>query len=708
MNRRFPRRVFLQVALASLASACAAKAPLPVGPPPTPLPTITPTPVPSADGTAAAFLTAWSAGDYAAMYDLLVGADRLKMSHDQFRGTYTRALTEATATAVRTELRSLLHDGPRALAGFRAEWQTALFGPLNFDNQMPLIWEGEHWAVDWSTKLVLPQLSEDLVLVLLGQTPVRGNIYDRNGLGLAVDGRLVTIGVVPGWITDPATVIAQLSAITGIAADTIRGKIAKAQPEWFVPIADVSPEVSVGNDETLSALAGVTRRERTVRAYNGGDLAAHLIGYLGTIPPDELATWQSRGYGGEELIGRSGVEGWGELYLAGRRGGRLVTLTRQNQEVSQIAKASPRPGDSIYMTIDKDMQADAERILGQRPGAIVVLDANTGFLLAVASYPRFDPTLFSAGIDQAAWAALNADTRRPLVGRGTQGAYPPGSVFKIIAMAAAMEKLGMTADTMFTCTGSWDKLGKQFTKTCWLATGHGRINLQDGLTQSCDVVFYDIGLALQNADPQALPDYARAWGLGTVTGVEGVAEAAGLVPDAAWKLTERGESWFPGDTVNLAIGQSYLLTTPLQIASLLAAVGNGGTVYRPQLIQRVAERSGAERISQPQVAGQLPVSTENLAVIRTGLEGVVSGKRGTARAAFAGAAFTAAGKTGTAEVGQEGAPHAWFAGYAPAEAPRVAIAVILEHAGEGSEEAAPVFRTMVEAILARQPDWGPR
>ena len=159
--------------------------------------------------------------------------------------------------------------------------------------------------------------------------------------------------------------------------------------------------------------------------------------------------------------------------------------------------------------------------------------------------------------------------------------------------------------------------------------------------------------------------------------------------------------------MNLAIGQSFLLTTPLQIASLLAAVGNGGTVYRPQLIQRVAERSGAERISQSQVAGQLPVSAENLAVIRAGLQGVVSARRGTAYDDFAGAAFTAAGKTGTAEVGQ-GAPHAWFAGYAPAEAPRVAIAVILEHAGEGSEEAAPVFRAMVEAILARQPDWGPR
>jgi penicillin-binding protein 2 len=439
--------------------------------------------------------------------------------------------------------------------------------------------------------------------------------------------------------------------------------------------------------------------------YNEGDLAAHLVGHLGAIPPDDLADWQLQGYRGDELVGRTGVEAWGESYLAGRRGGQLVTLNRQNEEVAQVAQADPQPGRSIYLTIDKALQAEAERILNQRPGAIVVLEANTGFVLAMAGYPRFDPNLFATGIDQETWNTLNTDPNRPFIGRGTQGTYPPGSVFKIVTMAVGMEKLDLTANTTFFCTGTWDRLGDQFIKTCWLKTGHGRINLQDGLTQSCDSVFYDVGLALQNAGPQILPDMARAFGLGTVTGIAGVEETPGLVPDPAWKLMEQGVSWFPGDSVNLAIGQGYLLTTPLQIASLLAAVGNGGTLYRPQLIHRISEPTGSDQISQPEVLARLPVDPEHLTVIRIGLEGVVSGARGTARKAFEGATFTAAGKTGTAETGQE-EPHAWFAGYAPADSPQVAIAVVVEHAGEGSKAAAPLFRQVVEAYFVRQAELG--
>jgi penicillin-binding protein 2 len=531
--------------------------------------------------------------------------------------------------------------------------------------------------------------------------PIRGNIYDQGGLGLAVDGRVVTVGVVPGWLEDKATVVPLLSSITGVTPEVIQDKIANSQPDWFVPIADVSPEVSINNDELLSSLLGVTRRERTIRVYKAGELAAHGVGYLGTIPPNELEGWQSRGYRGDELVGRAGVEGWGEPYLAGRRGGRLVTLTEHNEEVALVAEINPRPGGSIHLTLEKEFQAEVERILGHRPGAVVVLDPNTGFVLAIASYPSFDPNLFATGIDPKTWSNLSSNPHRPLVGRGTQGAYPPGSVFKIVTMAAGMRDLGLVSDTTFVCTGTWDRLGEEFVKTCWLETGHGQITLQNGLIQSCDVVFYDVGLALQNADPQFLPDMARAFGLGTVTGIVGVEETAGLVPDPAWKLAEKAESWFPGDSVNLAIGQSDLLTTPLQIANLLAAVGNGGTLYRPQLVRRIVEPVGPEQMNQPEVLAHLPVSPELLTVIRRGLEGVVSGARGTAREAFEGATFTAAGKTGTAETGQE-EPHAWFAGYAPAESPQIAVAVLLEHAGEGSKEAAPVFRQVVEAYFARR------
>ena len=713
MNSRFGRRVFFKLLLASLASACASKepalpveVPLPitlVPPTPTPLPTPTPTPLPSADGAAVAFLSAWTAGDYDTMYNLLIDADRMSVSTDQFRARYMNALREATATSVRAELRSLLHDGPRALAGFRGQWQTTLFGPLEFENTVPLNWEGGGWRVDWSPALILPQLGANQTLAMLDRRPVRGNIYDQGGLGLAVDGRVVTIGVVPGWLEDEDVVVPLLSTITGVTPEVIQDKIANSQVDWFVPIADVSPDVSINNDELLSSVAGVTRRERTIRVYKAGELAAHLVGYLGTIPPDDLEDWQSRGYRGDELVGRAGVEGWGEPYLAGRRGGRLVTLTQHNEEVALVAETASRPGGSVHLTIDKGFQADVENILGQRPGAIVVLDPNTGFVLAMASYPSFDPNLFATGIDPKTWANLSTNPHRPLVGRGTQGAYPPGSVFKIVTIAAGMEALGLVADTPFVCTGTWDRLGDEFVKKCWLETGHGQINLQDGLTRSCDVVFYEVGLALHNADPQLLPDTARAFGLGTVTGITGLEETPGLVPDPAWKQAYKAESWFPGDSVNLAIGQSYLLATPLQIASMLAAVGNGGTLYRPQLVRRIVEHIGPEQVNQPEVLARLPVSPEHLTVIRSGVEGVVSGPRGTAREAFEGATFTAAGKTGTAETGQED-PHAWFAGYAPADSPKVAIAVLLEHAGEGSKEAAPVFRQVTEAYFARHPN----
>jgi penicillin-binding protein 2 len=714
MDVRWSRRAFLKLAIASLATACvpagdeqvvgtAASSDGPLSlfsaPTVTPTPLPTPTPRPSVDGTATAFLSAWALGDYETMYAMVSADDRATVPYEQFRSRYVNSQTEATVMAVQNELRAVLSKDSTASASFRSVWQTNLFGPLTFDNTMPLLWEDNRWVVDWSSTLVLPQLGEDLTLALLDQPATRGNIYERNGLGLAVQGEAVAIGLVPGRMTDEATVVARISAITGVAPDVIRRKIANARPEWFVLIAVVPPEVSINNDELLRSLPGVDRRERTVRMYSNGTLAAHLVGYLGSIPSENLADWRKRGYRGDELVGRSGVEGWGENLLAGKRGGSLVTLTSQSRIVAQVAQVPPRPGDSIYLTIDKGLQSDAENILGQRLGAIVVLDPNTGYVLAMASYPRFDPNQFVTGIDAAAWSALLTDPSNPLLARCSQGLYPPGSVFKPITLMAGMEKLGLSPSTTYTCTGTWNRLGNEFVKTCWLKSGHGTISLQEGLTQSCDVVFYEVGLALQNSDPQLLPDVARACGLGQPTGITGIQEAGGQVPDRAWKLAERGESWFPGDSVNLAIGQGYLLTTPLQMANLMAAIANGGRLYRPQLVLRIVERTGTERTMQPEVVATLPASAQTLGVIRTALEAVPV--RGTAREAFAGVGFTVAGKTGTSETGQE-KPHAWFVGYAPTEAPQIAVAVIVEHAGEGSKEAAPLCRKMMEAYFARQ------
>jgi len=344
------------------------------------------------------------------------------------------------------------------------------------------------------------------------------------------------------------------------------------------------------------------------------------------------------------------------------------------------------------------LQQRAEALLGARRGAIVLMEPN-GIVRALATSPRFLPQDFATGIDVETWSRLINDENRPLINRPTQGLYPPASVFKIVSMAAAMEYLGYSGETPFFCSGVWTGLGDEFVKKCWLETGHGPINLQDGITQSCDVVFYEIGLALHRENPTWMGDLAHAFGLGESTGILGVESLDGVVPDNDWKLATRNEPFFDGDAVNMAIGQGDILTTPLHIARLVAAMGNGGTLYRPQLVRRISSRDAGDQFFEPEVMGQLPISEQTLNTINQGLFNVVHGLYGTARKAFADWSYTAAGKTGTAETVID-KPHAWFAGYAPASDPEIVIVVLLENAGEGSEEAAPLFRALADSYFA--------
>lgn len=700
-SKKVPRRVFLKgLGVALLVSGCTAKLPAFLKPEPTatPLPTPTPTPLPSADGAAQAYLAAWSRGDYETMYGLLAPTSQHQLSQSQFKDYYLQTLNEATVKTVETQLQSLLHDQDQASAIFSSTWQTTLFGPIQTDNQMRLKFMEGRWGVEWQPTLILPQLGEGVTLEFISEQPARGNIYDKNFHALASQGQMVTIGVIPQFLEDENDVIAHLSRITKVKPEKIQAAVAAARPDWFVPVAEVSFETSLEYDNLLNNLPGVDRRAREVRTYSDGETAAHLIGYMGTIPAERKEEYLVQGYKGDEWVGLAGVEAWGERYLAGQRGGRLVTLSPSRQVLSEIATVTSQAGSSVYLTIDTGFQATVERLLGERLGAIVVMDAKTGAIHALASYPRFKPTVFTTGFDVDAWADLYTSEDRPLVNRATQGLYPPGSIFKIVTISAGLEGLGLLPENTFVCTGKWDGLGKEFEKTCWLKSGHGHINLINGLTQSCDVVFYEVGLALHKNDPELLPNWARAFGLGVPTNILGVAESAGVVPDDAWKRANFNQPLFDGDAVNSAIGQGYMLCTPLQIARLLAAIGNGGRLMTPRLVDKIVTVEGEEQIFEPQVAGTLPLSPENLALIQGSLEAVVSGDRGTARQAFQGITYTVAGKTGTAESGQE-EPHAWFAGYAPANDPRVAITVVLEHAGEGSQQAAPLFRQVVEAFF---------
>lgn len=668
-------------------------------------PTVLPTPTlgpPPADEVAFAFLQAWERGDYPLMYSLLSPASQETFPEDPFTLTYQQAAAEAAILSVAPRILAAYQPGTHANVAFETKFQTAQFGDLEVQNQMPLSFVEGRWGVDWSPALLFPQMSAQTYVRRTTWVPSRGNIYDRNGLGLAVQGELVEVGVVPREIVDEAVALKQLGIVLEQTPEELKARYKDIDPDWYIPLGRVRAEVGRTYHDLLSAVQGVELRPAWTRSYREEVIAPHVIGVVGPVPREELEVWRAQGYSGDEIVGWMGLERWGEPYLAGKPGGRLEIVTAQGESLAVLAEKQAQESSSVYTTLDRQFQQEVQDILGQRPGAIAVLEANTGRVLALATYPTFDPNPFVTGIGELQWSNLQQDPRHPLVNRATQGVYPAGSVFKIVTMAAGMEAGGLTADSPFSCNGIWTGLGADLPKVCWLRSGHGQIGLAKALTVSCDITFYQVGMLLNGLDPETLPDYARRFGFGSPTGIE-IEEHAGIVPDPSWKMQIKGEGWAPGDSVNLAIGQSELLVSPLQIASMMAAVGNGGTLYRPSLVEMIAAEPGnPDWTFAPDALAQIPVGLENLAVIQNSLHQVTAASHGTAHEAFQGFSYTVAGKTGTAESGQ-GEPHAWFAGYAPAQAPQIAVAVLLEHGGMGGEQAAPLLRRVVEAYLGPGP-----
>jgi penicillin-binding protein 2 len=663
--------------------------------PPTPTP-----PPPTPDAAAALFLNAWKVEDYAEMYARLSPESQAAIDVNAFTQRYQNALNNATVLTVTTRLQSALQEKDRAQVAFHLELDTALVGSLITDTTMTLSLHDGQWWVDWDAGLIWPQLAGGHYFRMDYTTPIRANVYDRNGLALAAEGTIVTVGVIPGQIEDEGAVLETLALVTGLSKEEVRGKYADAPAEWKIPIADISAEASVDYNDTLS-IPGIYRDEKDGRIYPLEGIASHVVGWVAPVPAEQLDAYRAKGYQGDEWVGVSGLEALKENVLAGKHGGRLLLVNAAGEEIATIAESSAFPSRAIHTTIDRKFQAQVEQILGGRKGAIVVLNANTGEVLAMASGPGFDSNAFVGPTGGDERARIVTDPRRVLFNRATQATYPSASVFKIVTMSAAVEEGGMhPQNTSFYCPGFWEELGEAYRKGCWKEEGHGDITLQDGLTASCDVVFYSVGKRLDETDPEMLPRFAREFGFGEPTGIEGVLEEGGLVPDPAWKASAVGEVWWVGDTVNLSIGQGYLLVTPLQIARMIAAVGNGGTLYRPYVIRSLGPAGDIlpEQVSTPEVVGTLPVSPQNLQAVQEALLGVTTKSIGTAPQRFYGLSIPVAGKTGTAEVGgPDTQPHSWFAAYAPADDPEIAIAVIVENAGEGTTVAAPLTRQVIEA-----------
>jgi penicillin-binding protein 2 len=686
-----------------LLSACT------LNPPSTPTVTPTATPPPGgAELVATTFLAAWERGDLPGMYSLLSSRSQALVSQENFTARYRQFAEQGLITAVHPALKTALQQGDHAQAAFDVTYDTLLIG--SFDKSgivMPLVYDGGRWSVVWSDGLILPELAGGNVLYLQPRRPGRGNIYARDGSALAADGDVTTIGVVPGQITDEAAVLAVLAPLLEQSPDDLRARWADAHPDWYVPLGDVPQDVAQAAYDQLSALAGVQLKSKSTRFYRDGGLAPHVIGYTGAIPAEQLDAYRAKGYSGDERVGLSGIESNYQDVLAGTFGGQLNVVTPLGDFVAKLAERPAAPPRSVYTTVDRRLQKNIQTILaapinGQPArGAVVVLDPHSGAVLAMASAPSYDPNWFDPTSDYAgALANLLSDPSHPLLNRATQGSYPAGSVFKIVTMAAALESGEYTPDTLYTCTGTWSGLGPDWIKTDWLPGGHGTITLKQGLTDSCDPYFYDVGLHLDQKDVTLLPGFARFFGLGQATGITGVAEDPGLVPDPLWKQQTVGEQWYPGDSVNLAIGQGYLLVTPLQIAQMLGAVANGGTLYRPYVVDHLAAAGGPdEQPAQPFASAQLPIAPDNLDAIREALHNVTVAPGGTARGVFVGLSVPVAGKTGTAENAGGAEPHAWFAGYTQANDPThpdIVIVVLMENAGEGSAISAPIFRRIVE------------
>jgi penicillin-binding protein 2 len=696
-------RGFLILPLLFCLCSCA----LPLSPStPTPLLSSPPPAVESIRETSIQFATAWAQGDFSSMYSLLTQRARREASLGAFEQRYRRVSDAIVLQGLQVRSANIdsLSD-ERAEVLLRSEVETPLFEQLELISRLVLVVEGSGWRVDWNHSAIVDGLEAGQSVRYETWAPRRGNIYLRDDSGAAIQEDLITVGVVPAWIDDEARMLSSLSRLLGMPQDEIRAKYeSAADKSWFMPIAKITPDESAVNQDVYAQLEGVRRQPSTMRTYPMGEMLSHVVGYTGPVTAEDLEEWGARGYVADDIVGKTGVELWGETHLAGGRGGRLIVVGEDGSPVSVLKEQKSALSQSIYLTIDPALQAAAYEALGDRRGAVVALDPKTGDLLAMVSRPALDSNDLTRGMSAEQWAELLQDPATPLLNRAAHGAYPPASVFKIVSTSAALQEGAFAPTSLFHCTGSWSGLGDGLNRACWLATGHGTLNLVEGLTQSCDVVYYEVGKALDQRDRDLLPRYAREFGFGAKTGIEGIAEVGGLVPDAVWKDANpdsvSNAFWTTQDAVNLVIGQGYLLATPLQVARMVAAVGNSGTIYRPRLVREIKALGGGARVSNPpQISGGLPVSAENLQAVRTALRSAAMSPQGTAFLAFRGVSVPMAGKTGTAESERE-EPHAWFAGYAPADDPRIAIAVVIDFGGEGGVVAAPIFRRVAEAYLA--------
>ncbi len=561
-------------------------------------------------------------------------------------------------------------------------------------------------------------LAENNRISLVPLVPNRGLILDRNGVVLAHNFFAYTLEITPSKVDDVEQTIAEIAKIIEITPnDRKQFKKFRDQSHNFESIP-----LRTHLNETEAALFAVNRyrfpgveiRSRLFRHYPQGALGSHLMGYISRINDADVKMLEKSGdisnYKGSDHIGKSGIEQSYEHQLHGVTGFQQVEIDADGHAVRVLSSTPPIPGDNLILSIDSKLQDIAEKAFGTHRGALVAINPANGEILAYVSMPTFDSNLFVDGIDSENWKALNESLDKPLINRPLKGIYPPGSTFKPFVAIAGLENDKRVPPFSISDPGYFMLPGSSHHYRDWKPGGHGQVDVRKAITVSCDTFFYGLALDL---GIDRLAAFLTHFGFGQKTGIDIEGERTGLLPTPQWKAKRWKQKWFPGETVITGIGQGYTLVTPLQLAYATAMLANNGVAVKPHLVTSIQEsRTGIQRPMPIETVDRVPLKPENLELVKLGMADVTK-PGGTAASVGAGASYTIAAKTGTAQVvgvkqgekynasalDERHRDHALFIAYAPAEAPKIAVSVIVENGGHGGSTAGPIARQVMDYYL---------
>ncbi len=685
-------------------------------------------PIENAERVAREFMQNWIDGNYGFMFADISFGSQEAYPFETFQAIYSSTATTMEQTGIEIVANSIYRESESvAVFNYNATFSTESFGTIvdnNRDMRLVVDTRAGDWRVAWTPADLFPELATGGRLRLTSSPPIRANIYDTNGAIMAdQEGRIAMINIVRQNAPDWENCLSTLSSVLSLPLDDVRNRLETRPASELVQVGLIDQAAYDAVSAQLDGFCDAQLEGRRVRRYSSGTLMPNLLGYVGYPGESEIPALEAAGFNQDSLIGRTGIElEWDET-LRGVPAASLEIASPTGQVLRVLANHPAQPGSSLWLTVDADLQADVARIVADAytqakdtwgpgsPGAsVVVMDVNTGAILAMVSYPTFDNNAYNAFPSMGRQAAMAlqetyaADSRNPQVNRPAQGVFTLGSVMKLVTAAAAADSGVYALDERYTCFGTWNR---DIPRIDWLAGGHGTLTLPGSLTQSCNPYYYEAGYQLYMADPYILPDYAARLGFGQLTGIPDIHEEPGFMPNPDWFRTSFGFDMPFSEEVNMAIGQGYVQVTPLQVVRWTSAIANGGTLYTPHLVEETG-LLGSDPVPayQPE-ATPTNLRPEVIDMIQSGMCAVTNTAQGTAEFVFRNSpvqALGVCGKTGTAQTGGPETPsHAWFTSYAPRENPEIAVTVLVETAGQGSEIAAPIARQVYEAYFDMTP-----